>query len=165
MNNEQSTVPWKYTYIPEPNYREMCREKINRVCLFINGNYLMNLVDDDDADVIERKKIENELRVFLRILHIMNAIFLYDKESDTAKAHGVACITKEHYSELYSYFKNIEYKSPWDADNLTRGLLNNLCGFLTVHFPDNDYFLDACNTPITHTNFKHEFNKFTHRIP
>ena len=59
MNNEQSTIPWKYTYNPEPNYREMCREKIKSVYLFINGNYLMNLVDDIDADVIERKNIEN----------------------------------------------------------------------------------------------------------
>ena len=159
MNNEQSTIPWKYVYNHEPNYREMCREKIKSVCLFINGNYLMNLVDDNDADVIERKNIENELRVFLRILHIMNAIFVCDQK------YGVACVTKEHYSELYSYFKNIEYKSPWDADNLTREILDNLCGFLTVHFPDNDYFIDACNTPITHTNFKHEFNKFTYGIP
>jgi hypothetical protein len=160
MSNEQPTVTWKYIYKPEPNYREMCREKINSVCLFINTNYLLNLDDD-----VERKNVENELRVFLRILYIMNAIFVCDKVSDTAQTQGVAWVTKEHYSELYTYFKNIEYKSPWDGDKLTLEILDNLCEFLTVHFPDNHYFLDACNTPITYTNFKHEINKFTYGIP
>lgn len=161
MSVDQSTVTWKYIYNHEPNYREMCREKIKGVCLFINTNYLFNLDDDD----IERKKVENELRVFLRILYIMNALFVADKESDTAQKQGFAWVTKEHYSELYSYFQNIEYKSPWDSDMLTLEILDNLCEFLTVHFPDNHYFIDACNTPITYTNFKHEINKFTYGIP
>lgn len=152
MSDEQPTIRWKYTYNPEPNYHEMTRERIKSVCLFINRKYLANLDDANDADVIQRKTIENKLRVFLRILHIMNAIFVCDPKYGV---YGVACVTKEHYSELYSYFKNIE--SPWDADNLTREILDKLCGFLTVHFPDNDYFLHACNTPITCTCFRHEF--------
>ena len=153
--NEQITVNWKY--IHEPNHRTLCHELLNGVCIFIHQNYLTN------ADNDERKKIENELRGFLRIVHIMNALLVCNKESDMAMSY--ACVTKEHYSKLFSIIKNMEYKSPWDGDNLTHELLGDLCAFLSIHFPDNEYFLDACNTPITHTNFKHEVNKLTYGIP
>ena len=160
MSNEQPTVTWKYIYNPDPNYREMCRKKIISVCLFINTNYLLNLDDDD-----ERKNAENQFRVFLRILHIMNAIFVCDKDSDTAQTHGVAWVTKEHYSELYTYFENIESKSPRDDDKLTLEILDNLCKFLTVHFPDNHYFLRAMQYPYYYITFKHEIQKFAYGIP
>jgi len=92
--------------------RSECIDVLHTVCI-----KLKYFAREEDAQF---------LIIYKRILHILNGVLRLDD------------LTLEHYHAIYLWFKDEDYKTPWDQDALSRELLCQLARELPLLLANNE---------------------------
>lgn len=117
----------------DPEYIVLEKTKQNCIQAILDSCNVLSFIGLDETN-------EAELTIFMRILHISNAVL----RDDQTKIHT--------FDYIKQIMKTHIYKSPWDKDNLTYYSLKNICSYLQENMPDNSNIYNACNESLDPVN-------------